>query len=62
MARSWDKVKAHAAATGLDEGRVAEIMAEMRERVRAHKLAEIRRCSTWPADLVAGRTVRQNLP
>jgi hypothetical protein len=43
MARSWDKVKADATATGLDEERAAEIMAKMREQVRAHKLAEIRR-------------------
>ncbi|WP_419707548.1 hypothetical protein [Promicromonospora sp. NFX87] len=43
MARSWDKVKADAVATGLDEGRVAEIMAEMCEQVRAHRPAEIRR-------------------
>lgn len=43
MARSWDKVKADATAAGLDEGRATEILAEMREQVRAHKLAEIRR-------------------
>jgi hypothetical protein len=35
VARSWDEVKVDAVAAGLDEVRAAEIMAEMREEVRA---------------------------
>lgn len=53
MARSWDEVKADAVAAGLDEVRAAEIMAEMREQVRAYKLAEIRRSQHMTQAVIA---------
>jgi predicted XRE-type DNA-binding protein len=53
MARSWDEVKADAVAAGLDEARAAEIMAEMREQVRAYKLAEIRRSQHMTQAVIA---------
>jgi hypothetical protein len=43
MARSWDEVKGDGATAGLDEARAAEIMAEMRDQVRADEFADIGR-------------------
>jgi predicted XRE-type DNA-binding protein len=53
MAHSWDKVKTDAVAAGLDERHVVEIMAEMREQVRSHKLAEIRRSQHMTQAVIA---------
>ncbi|GAA1875967.1 helix-turn-helix domain-containing protein [Myceligenerans crystallogenes] len=53
MARTWREVRADAVEAGIDQGRVAEIMEEMRAAERAFKLAEVRRAKHVTQKVVA---------
>ena len=54
MARNWKDVRADAVTAGLiDETRVAEAGVAMREEIRAHKLAEIRKAHNLSQAVVA---------
>ena len=56
MARTWQDVRTEAHATGrLDEGRIAEHRRQLRARVRAHRLADVREAAGLNQTDVANR-------